>query len=136
MKPPNKEPTAPKEFPHNPAHPIGTCAKCGGEMVHNVPRIGTDGGFVHKETGRTECDQPTAPLAPPPSTPETIAAIRSDLQRQIKEDCGFPPSAPTESNFGIPPYAPPNGQRVIGTTLRQFCDASLEAETNKNTESP
>jgi len=42
-------------FPYNPAHPIGTCAKCGEEMTYNVPRIGPDGGYVHKETGYFTC---------------------------------------------------------------------------------
>jgi hypothetical protein len=44
-----------KTYPHNPSHPIGTCTKCGGEMVYNVPRMGPNGGFVHKATGRLVC---------------------------------------------------------------------------------
>ncbi len=50
-----------KPFPHNPAHPIGTCAKCGEEMVYNVPRLGPDGGFIHKSSASFEC------IAPAPS---------------------------------------------------------------------
>jgi len=51
-------PAAEKEaaFSYNHAHPIGTCGKCGREMVHNVPRLGKDGGFVHKDTGSFLCD--------------------------------------------------------------------------------
>ncbi len=43
------------KFPWNPRHPIGTCQQCGGEMVYNVPRLGPDGGYVHKETGKLLC---------------------------------------------------------------------------------
>lgn len=43
---------------HNPAHAIGTCGKCGEEMVYNVPRLGPDGGYVHKATGKLQCEQP------------------------------------------------------------------------------
>jgi hypothetical protein len=43
------------EHKHDPVHPIGTCADCGGEMVYNVPRMGPDGGYVHKNTGRYDC---------------------------------------------------------------------------------
>lgn len=46
-----------KEFPYNPAHPVGTCAKCGGEMVHNVPRLGAGGGFVHKINASIVCPE-------------------------------------------------------------------------------
>jgi hypothetical protein len=42
-------------YPHNPDHKIGTCSKCGNEMVYNVPRLGPDGGFVHKANGKFEC---------------------------------------------------------------------------------
>lgn len=42
-------------FPYNPAHSIGTCAKCGKEMTFNVPRLGLEGGFVHKDTGEFLC---------------------------------------------------------------------------------
>ena len=47
-----------KGYGHNPAHPIGTCRGCGEEMTYNVPRLGPDGGFVHKWTGRYECSSP------------------------------------------------------------------------------
>lgn len=43
------------KFGWNPAHPVGTCGDCGAEMAHNVPRLGADGGFVHKATGKLEC---------------------------------------------------------------------------------
>lgn len=42
-------------FSYNPAHEFGTCSKCGEEMVANVPRLGTRGGFVHKSTGAFMC---------------------------------------------------------------------------------
>jgi hypothetical protein len=45
-------------FKYNPAHPCGTCGDCGEEMVWNVPRLGPTGGFVHKATGRYECNPP------------------------------------------------------------------------------
>lgn len=48
-------PCSPSEYPHNPDHPIGTCVKCGEEMVYNVPRMGPNGGFIHKATGKYEC---------------------------------------------------------------------------------
>lgn len=41
---------------HNPQHQIGTCGKCGGEMVYNVPRLGANGGYIHKATGKFQCD--------------------------------------------------------------------------------
>lgn len=43
------------QFPYNPEHAIGTCAKCGREMTYNVPRLGKDGGYIHKETGQFLC---------------------------------------------------------------------------------
>lgn len=43
------------EYPYNPAHKIGTCGKCGGEMAYNVPRLGPDGGFIRAD-GRFLCD--------------------------------------------------------------------------------
>jgi len=46
----------PGSFGWNPAHPIGTCTKCGAEMIYNVPRLGPDGGFVHVATGSPLCD--------------------------------------------------------------------------------
>jgi hypothetical protein len=52
---------AKKQYPWNPKHPIGTCADCGKEMVYNVPRMGPDGGFVHKDTGSLTC----GPYVPP-----------------------------------------------------------------------
>jgi len=54
-------------FPHNPAHPIGTCSECGGEMTFNVPRLGPGGGYIHKATGRCLCnDTANAPAHQPP----------------------------------------------------------------------
>ena len=35
---------------------VGTCVNCGGEMVFNVPRLGPNGGYVHRKTGRFECE--------------------------------------------------------------------------------
>lgn len=52
-------PTPAKDFGWNPAHAVGTCSRCGEEMTWNVPRLGPDGGFIHKETGKLQCaDQP------------------------------------------------------------------------------
>ena len=45
-------------YDYNPDHLIGTCGKCGTDMVSNVPRLGSGGGFVHKETGRSSCNAP------------------------------------------------------------------------------
>lgn len=47
--------TVTSDFPYNPEHAVGTCSKCGKEMVYNVPRMGPDGGFVHKEAGLLQC---------------------------------------------------------------------------------
>src|ERR1035437_7679679 len=55
----NKESgTAKKQYGYNPAHIIATCGDCGAEMVYNVPRMGPGGGFVHKATGKLQCEQP------------------------------------------------------------------------------
>lgn len=43
------------KFAWNPAHAVGTCADCGEEMVYNVPRLGRNGGFVHKNTHALLC---------------------------------------------------------------------------------
>lgn len=42
-------------FQWNPDHPIGTCEECGMEVTYNVPRLRSDGGFIHKDTGRLHC---------------------------------------------------------------------------------
>lgn len=42
-------------FRHNPAHEIGTCGRCGEEMAYNVPRLGPNGGYIHKATGSLSC---------------------------------------------------------------------------------
>lgn len=34
-----------------------TCTKCGEQVVFNVPRLGINGGFVHKSTGRFLCGE-------------------------------------------------------------------------------
>ena len=44
-------------FKYNPDHTIGTCSKCGEEMLFNVPRIGRDGGYIHKSTGKFSCKE-------------------------------------------------------------------------------
>ncbi len=31
------------------------CSRCKAPMRHNVPRLGSAGGFVHAETGKFEC---------------------------------------------------------------------------------
>jgi len=45
-------------FPYNPEHAVGTCAKCGREMIYNVPRLGPGGGFIHKTTMSFDCEGP------------------------------------------------------------------------------
>ena len=42
-------------YPYNPDHAVGTCAYCGKEMIHNVPRMGDAGGFVHKHNCSFSC---------------------------------------------------------------------------------
>lgn len=42
-------------YHYNPAH-LATCGGCGKEMAYNVPRLGPDGGFVHKDTGKLLCE--------------------------------------------------------------------------------
>ena len=54
-------PTEPSKFGYNPAHPIGTCGDCGGEMIFNAPAFGANAGYVHKATGKLLCDKPTPP---------------------------------------------------------------------------
>jgi hypothetical protein len=46
-----------KQYKYNTKHPIGTCCDCGKEMIFNVPRLGANGGFVHKETGEFMCQK-------------------------------------------------------------------------------
>ena len=36
--------------------PKYTCTGCGKEMRLNVPRLGPDAGFVHKDTGNVWCE--------------------------------------------------------------------------------
>ena len=43
-----------------------TCGLCEDEMTHNVPRLGQAGGFVHKDTGKFECEPPKAINPRPP----------------------------------------------------------------------
>lgn len=54
-EPTHPAPVQSPEFPWNPAHKIGTCARCGEEMVLNVPRMGAAGGFIHKATRDFAC---------------------------------------------------------------------------------
>ena len=42
-------------FVYNPEHAIGTCGDCGREMIHNIPRLGDNGGFIHKENHSYMC---------------------------------------------------------------------------------
>ncbi len=44
-----------KVFEYNKEHAIGTCVKCGKEMIFNIPRLGANGGFIHSETCLIEC---------------------------------------------------------------------------------
>lgn len=88
MNTPSPEPRRTTEadqpvFPWNPAHKAGTCGRCGKEMAWNVPRLGPDGGFVHKDTGQPGCDdQPTAP----PCVPATEGATAAPGLRQAITD--------------------------------------------------
>ena len=52
-------PQKPQPFPYNSAHEVGTCAKCGQEMRFNSPRLGPNGGYVHKDTGEYDCQTKT-----------------------------------------------------------------------------
>ena len=65
-----------EEYPHNPDHPIGTCAKCGEEMAYNVPRLGLNGGFIHKNTSNTQCNMTT--------TEEAVEKIKGLIDIQKK----------------------------------------------------
>ena len=66
--------------PWNPEHPSGTCADCGKEMVHNVPRLGSRGGYVHKDTMQMECNTPHTQEAPHVSRPHvTVGCGHSSL---------------------------------------------------------
>lgn len=49
-----------KLFEWNPSHQCGTCAFCGGEMAYNVPRLGPNGGFIHRDTGDFLCKPKTS----------------------------------------------------------------------------
>lgn len=85
----------PGAFKWNPAHPIGTCGRCGGEMVHNVPRLGPDGGFVHKATGTILCKKPTQQT--PSSISYGMATAGSpapQVSPAIAKHCPFCGSAP------------------------------------------
>lgn len=32
------------------------CGKCGGLMIFNVPRLGERGGYIHRDTGKFDCE--------------------------------------------------------------------------------
>lgn len=42
-------------YPYNPKHKTATCADCGEEMVYNVPRLGANGGYFHKDNKSLDC---------------------------------------------------------------------------------
>lgn len=44
------------EHSYNPVHAIGTCGNCGEEMIYNVPRLGGNGGYIHKRTRSFACN--------------------------------------------------------------------------------
>ncbi len=74
------------KYPHNPNHKIGTCSECGEEMVYNVPRLGANGGFIHKETGGLSCKIklggikfPQNRLIPNKNKPDLDKCYTSDL---------------------------------------------------------
>jgi hypothetical protein len=69
-------------YPWNPAHPVGTCAKCGAEMAYNVPRTGPNGGYVHKETGKPICreNQMNKPT-------EAHRATLNEFERKSSDRC-------------------------------------------------
>lgn len=73
-------------YAHNPAHLIGTCAKCGEEMIFNVPRLGANGGYVHKSNGKFDCNNS---MTPQPTEPIEKVIAREILARTEKQD-GFP----------------------------------------------
>ena len=47
--------------PKTNSHPVGTCGHCSKELSHNVPRLGNSGGFIHKDTGKFECQLQDTP---------------------------------------------------------------------------
>ncbi len=114
-------------YPHNPAHQIGTCGTCGGEMRYNVPRLGPDGGFVHA-TGSLDC-APTEPLGGArewdaesiKDAPEDVAQIRRAIDYFHTE-----PKDRLASNI--------NGCRLSeahGYTLATFAECRLRTSPHK-----
>jgi hypothetical protein len=83
-----------KTFPwDDPKHPAGTCAGCGEEMIWNVPRLGPDGGYIHKSTGLFLCKTSTPPSAavetPEASMGEVIAEkLFSEMELQDFDSYG------------------------------------------------
>lgn len=75
------------EFSYNPAHAIGTCGTCGAEMAYNVPRLGSNGGYIHKTTGRFECGGVAAPSA---SEPVEVRCSEMGRCRDPRCRCGNP----------------------------------------------
>src|ERR1700674_2190513 len=68
-------------YPYNPKHAIGTCASCGKEMSWNVPRLGPDGGFIHKDSGGFMCEIITPK--------EVLDESASRMLRSIQDTLGF-----------------------------------------------
>lgn len=42
-------------YPYDATHEVATCGLCGQEMGYNVPRLGPDGGFIHKHNSSFSC---------------------------------------------------------------------------------
>ena len=53
------------------------CMKCGRKMRYNIPRLGSDGGFVHDDTGYFSCDAESLEIFK--------AAVEAEVQRRVAE---------------------------------------------------
>ena len=53
------------------------CMKCGRKMRYNIPRLGSDGGFVHDDSGYFSCDAESVEIF--------NAAVEAEVQRRIAE---------------------------------------------------
>lgn len=71
------------DYGYNPKHYIGTCRRCGGEMVYNVPRFGAHGGFIHQESGRFLCADQCKPVTVTITTDPALAQKKQELVDRI-----------------------------------------------------
>lgn len=107
-------PATSQAFARNPAHTVGTCAKCGAEMRYNVPRLGPDGGYVHAANGGLDCfaNELTIQIKHyiATATPEQIEADLKAVQVTSPQTEPFEPlgfttgSTPANGWFNLNPY--------------------------------